>query len=135
MKSLIRFVLLVLVIGAVYLGFNSGNLPQTGFDPQILGATITNIFPDQASDSAQVAVPGVVAGIYTKASDYFHSFAQNTKIPTRFTGLPEEVIVEDVVNTFSKEVKSLPQAQVKRIKSEICQDVITEAVATVSAHP
>lgn len=138
MKLLLRLVFLSIIVTAVYLGFNSGNGSQTGFDPQILGATISNFLPStattssEASSSAQTTFPGVVAGIYTKASDYFHSVASNTKIPTQFTGLPEEVVVEEVVDTFSKEVKNLPQTQVKRIKAQICQDVIDEAVATVS---
>jgi hypothetical protein len=60
------------------------------------------------------------------------NLAKTIKIPTNVTGLPEEIVVEDVVNNLTAQVKKLPENQVKVIKTEFCQDVINEATATVA---
>ena len=74
-----------------------------------------------------------MSNLYSKAQDYFIQFAKNTKIPSKFTGLPEDMVVEEVVSSFSQEIKDLPNNQVKRIKTQICQDLIDEA-ASASAE-
>ena len=126
--SPIQLILIAVVIGAYYLSKNPQMLESLPFqlpfntESQIPTATKSASF-DQT-----------VKGLYSKAQDYFIEFAQNTKIPTKFTGLPEEVVIDDVVSTFTQEVKDLPKNQVKRIKTQICQDVINEATATISAE-
>jgi hypothetical protein len=123
-----QLILIAIVLGAYLLIKN----------PATLGS-IQSQLPFTSNRQIQIASQSAslgrsVKGLYTKAQDYFIEFAENTNIPTKFTGLPDEVVIDDVVATFTQEVKDLPKNQVKRIKTQICQDVIDDATATISAQ-
>lgn len=76
---------------------------------QVLGATIT------APDSLD------------KAQQYLQSVAKTTKLPTSLTGLPEEVVVEDVMKNITGELKKLPEKEAEKLKVQFCQDVIAQS--------
>jgi hypothetical protein len=70
--------------------------------------------------------------LYHKLQEKFLIFAQKTKLPKQLTGLPEEVVVQDIVDDLTNQVKQLPQKQVKSAKTQFCQDVINDATASIA---
>jgi hypothetical protein len=122
-----QFILILTILAAFYAYKNPSVLKALPFDTSKL-----NLPQSTASSSADLTA--TANNLYSKATDYFLQFADNTNLPTKFTDLPEEVIVDQVVDSFTAEVKNLPNKQVKRIKTQICEDIISEAVATMSAR-
>jgi len=68
-----------------------------------------------------------VGWLASKATEKFLLFAKNTKLPKQVTGLPEEVVVEDMVNELGQTLKDLPANQVEKIKANFCADVVNNA--------
>ena len=135
-KSLIspfQIILIVIILTAFYFyknpsQLNSLPLHYLPFDTSKLN--LSEAKPTTPSASFQ----DTAGSLYSKATGYFLQFANNTNLPTKFDDIPEEVVVDQVVHSLTEEVKTLPQKQVKNIKTQFCQDVISEAVATTSAH-
>jgi hypothetical protein len=79
----------------------------------------------QDSDSG---APAILSQAMNKSKSYIEQAFRTIKIPKKISGTSEEIVVEDVVSNLSNELKQLPAEQVKKIKIELCQDVIEEAV-------
>jgi hypothetical protein len=45
-------------------------------------------------------------------------------------GLPKEIVVDQVVNNLTDQVKKLPETELKQVKRAFCQDVIDEATGS-----
>jgi hypothetical protein len=48
-------------------------------------------------------------------------------LPKNLSGGEEEIVVQELVDGWSEEIKHLPAEQVKKVKVKFCQDVINEA--------
>lgn len=60
----------------------------------------------------------------TKAQEAISSMIKTTKLPTSITGLPEEVVVEDLMISVTSELKKLPEKEAQKLKVQFCQDVL-----------
>jgi len=64
------------------------------------------------------------------ASQKVSKFLKTTTIPASLVGEESQgdIIVEDLVVDLTDQIKDLPSQQVKRIKTQFCDDVIQEAL-------
>lgn len=77
-------------------------------------------------------LPGKIKDAAESAVQNIWSKVKQIEVPTQVSGLPEEVVIDDVVNNLVDEVKQLPENQVKKVKIQFCQDVISEATASAN---
>ena len=134
-KRIIQLVLLAVVGGSVYLLVN----PQIVADPvrrgqieqvreKVMGASVGTESVNVISQDSDNGAQAVISQAISKSKSYIDQAFRTIKIPKKISGTSEEIVVEDVVSNLSNELKQLPAEQVKKIKIELCQDVIEEAV-------
>jgi len=114
----------ILLIGSAfaagYFYINPSQIPDAKIRNQV------ETYKQDNQNTTQDQIVDVLGNATQKATDII----KNTKIPEPLLNqedISEEIVVEDVVNNFTEEIKQLPEKQVKKIKYQICQDVISEA--------
>lgn len=122
-----KLLLVVLLIAVGYFAWTQPqSIPHQQAREMVLG--IKSSQTDGDISTVELNTPYIV----DQAQKVLASFAQNTSLPSEITGLPEEIVVEDVVTNLSGEIKKLPAKEAKKIKTEFCMDVINEYTATVA---
>jgi hypothetical protein len=120
-------ILLILIIAVALAGaFNPGLIN--------LDSLKSILATDPNSATASATLQGFINSTYHIFRDRFLDFAHKANLPTKFENMPEEIVVDNVVASFSQEIKDLPLKQVQKIKTQICQDVINQATATISGN-
>jgi hypothetical protein len=71
-----------------------------------------------------------VLGITDKIASFKIKLPDNLPVE----GLPEEVVVDDLTKSILEGISALPKDQAKKVKVDICSDVINDAVATLSSQ-
>lgn len=118
--SVVKMVGLVLLGGAAFLLFNPQvieNLEQR----QKVEAVRSNLFESGDEGGGQLTTA------IESAKEYIEHAFETIKIPKELTGSEEEIVVQELVDNLTEQVKQLPAEQVKRVKVGFCQDVIDEA--------
>lgn len=81
--------------------------------------------PPQADEVAKT--PNEILSVLGAATQ--RALSTTTEFVDRVTSESDEALINQTVENISKEVKDLPQEQVKKIKYEFCKDVIEEGTS------
>jgi len=124
-----KTIIILAVVGLGYLAWTQPEqIPYPPLKSQVLGL--------KTAESSESASPIRLdtPKLFRSAQGLVRSLNKSVKIPTNLTGLPEEIVVDELVKKLGEQLITLPDSQIKQVKVEFCQDVIDEATssATVS---
>lgn len=122
MKKLFPLLLLPLTVGAYYAYKN----------PQVLNKFISFSQQEESTDETQSADIIFTTNQATEVLGATVSQIGSTarSIIDKVTDEQEEALINKTVENISKQVKDLPEQQVRKIKVEFCKDVIDEYEST-----
>lgn len=125
-----KTILILAVVGLGYLAWTQPEqIPYPPLKSQVLG--LKSMESSGSANTITLDTPKLVQS----AQGLVSSLSKSIKIPTNLTGLPEEIVVDEVVKKLGEQLITLPDSQINQVKIEFCQDVINDATrsATVSA--
>ena len=126
-RGLMRIVMVGVLGAGVYLLSNPGAIENPKQREKVEAAREKLVESgSEGGDQLKVSIDS--------AKEYVKEAFETTKIPKNLTGGEEEIVVEELVNNLSEEVKQLPAEQVKKVKIQFCQDVINEATGSANSE-
>lgn len=121
----VKILILALLLGAGYVSYHPEVIPNEAVQQKVLGIRDEIRKPD--SPITQFA-----GKVWQSMTKVFLDFAKNTKLPKKITGLPEEIVVEDVVKKLTEQVKQLPAKEAHKVKQNFCADIVAESTGQVA---
>lgn len=118
--------MITLLAGGGYLVYNPSVIPYPEAQKQVI------VVREKAIDQTPVVKDAAekVLGLTAEAAV---DLAYDLRLSGENAKPPEEIVVEDMVDNFSQELKNLPQNQVNKIKAQFCQDLIDEATRSAGS--